>query len=88
MFESKNDFSIIDTTLVVSAPKESCIKRVINRDSCSSEIATKKYDSQMNIKEKEKLADIVIYNNTNLEDLKNKTKEVYQKLISDLVKKS
>lgn len=52
-------------------------KRVMERDNNSRELAEKIIEAQMDLEEKVKRADIVINNNSTLEDLKNQVNVVY-----------
>ena len=49
----------------------------MERDNNSRELAEKIIEAQMNLEEKVKRADIVINNNSTLEDLKNQVNVVY-----------
>lgn len=80
LFESSNKYPELEKIVVVSSSEEDSIRRIIERDKCSRETAEKKYYSQIPIKEKEKKADYVIFNNSNLSDLETRTKEVFTAL--------
>lgn len=69
--------NLCDKIIVVYVERELQIKRVIERDSNSRELAEKIIDAQMVLEEKAKRADIVINNNSTLEDLKNQVNMVY-----------
>jgi len=81
-FEARTRTPEIDKVIVVSAPKENCIQRVMKRDNCSLELATKKYDSQLPIEQKEKLADYVIKNEGPTEELEAKVQEIYCQIMT------
>lgn len=69
--------NLCDKIIVVYVERELQTKRVIERDSNSKELAEKIIDAQMALEEKAKRADIVINNNSTLEDLKNQVNVVY-----------
>jgi len=69
--------SLCDKIIVVYIEREQQIKRVIERDKNSRELAEKIIDAQMSLEEKAKRADIVINNNSTLEDLKNQVNVIY-----------
>ena len=62
---------------MVYIKREQQIKRVIERDKNTRELAEKIIDAQMSLEEKSKRADIVINNNSTLEDLKNQVNMIY-----------
>ena len=84
LFESKNTYPEIKSKVVIAADKEICIKRIITRDKCTPELAEKKYNSQMAIEEKIKLADFVIWNNQSEEELKKEVKCLHQALLAEI----
>lgn len=69
--------NLCDKIIVVYVKRELQTKRVIERDGNSRELAEKIIDAQMALEEKAKRADIVINNNSTLEDLKNQVNMVY-----------
>lgn len=80
-FESREHYSEVDNVIVVSAPRETSIKRVMKRDNCSRELAEKKYDSQIPLSVKEKRADFIISNDGDLKSLRENAEVVYNKII-------
>lgn len=68
LFE-KNLDKKVDLSILVYAPKETQLERLIKRDQNSSDLAQKIIAQQMSIEEKKKLADLVIQNNGSYEDL-------------------
>jgi len=62
-----------DKSLLITCQKEVAIKRLKKRG-LSEEEANKRYNSQMSVKEKLKLADEVLYNDGSLAQLKKKAK--------------
>jgi dephospho-CoA kinase len=79
-FESRNHYSEVDNVIVVSAPREASIDRVMKRDSCSRDLAEKKYDSQLSLSIKEKRSDYIIKNDSDLNSLRKQAEEVFSKL--------
>jgi len=66
LFES-GFYKIMDYTILVSAPEEQRIERVMKRDSVSKEIVLQRIKKQWSEEEKQKLASIVVHNdNKNL----------------------
>lgn len=62
-----------DYIICVYSPKETVIKRLIERDSTSEEKILNRMKNQMSPEEKKKKADFVINNNSDLEALKKAT---------------
>jgi len=61
LFES-GSYRLLDRTILVSAPEEERIRRVMRRDSMSREEVVRRIEKQMPEEEKAKLADFVIIN--------------------------
>ena len=66
----------IDRVLVVYAPREIQLERLIKRDGFSEEEARKRIDAQMDIEEKRKRADYVIDNTKDLGHLTEQLEEL------------
>jgi dephospho-CoA kinase len=81
LFESQFDYEELDGVIVVYAPKETCLKRIVQRDKCSLEYAASKYASQIDIEEKRVKADFVIDNSGSLEALEKGVAELYSTLV-------
>ena len=62
--------SDVDTVIVVYADTERRISYITARDGCSAEDAVMRINSQLALEEKVKVADIVIYNDASLNDLR------------------
>lgn len=62
----------VDKTILVYANYENNLHRLMKRDKISEEDAKKKIDSQIPLRDKYKLADIIIDNNNSITSLKNK----------------
>lgn len=75
LFETKNEFkkfySSIDEIWVISTTLNNQITRLMIRDSISIDEAKKRIKAQMNLKLKERMGDVVFYNNTDEYDLYN-----------------
>ncbi len=69
-----------DKIIVVYAPKELQLKRLIQKG-MSKEEALKRINAQMDIEEKVKYADFVIKNTGTLQDLKREVEKVYKQLL-------
>lgn len=83
LFELKLNESCYKS-LLVTADDNIRIKRVMDRDDKTYREVEAVMDKQMPEKDKVKKADFVIYNNSNIEDLKAETEKTVMKL-SDLV---
>ncbi|MDZ4784954.1 MAG: dephospho-CoA kinase [bacterium] len=81
-FEKGSVYTEIDAVIVVSAAKEISIERVLLRDGCSKDFAEKKYAMQFPIEEKEKKADFIIQNSSNIKKLESEVFEIYKKLMN------
>ena len=75
LFES-NRQKICDYTLLVTAPKEMRIKRVIDRDRINENDVLERMNHQWSDDKKEKLADFII-NNIDLDKTKQKVNEIH-----------
>jgi len=69
-----------DKIIVVYAPKELQLKRLIKRG-MSKEEAEKRINAQLDINEKLKYADFVIDNTGSLKDLEKEVKKVYEEIL-------
>ncbi|CAM0136533.1 Dephospho-CoA kinase cab5 [Umbelopsis sp. WA50703] len=79
LFESKlNRF--VNTTVVVYCSEILQLQRITKRDNMSEEAATQRIRSQMPLNEKVKLADIVLDNSTDLDQLKLQVKNLITRL--------
>lgn len=80
LFEGKMQ-ELFDLTVLVLIDPEEQIRRLRIRNGLSKEDAEKRLKSQMPIREKIKLADIVIDNEGSVSDTENKVKQVWEKLL-------
>ena len=86
LFEKGLDRNM-DYTVVVYAPLEEQLKRLIKRDGLSRDEAISRIKSQMPIEEKRSLADFVIDNTGDLKELERKTKEVFERILDEASRK-
>ena len=84
LFETKNYISLIDESLLIDCDLETQIERVIKRDSVSKALANRIIKNQMNRQEKQLLADKVILNDGNINQLKTQLDSYYKKLLKDI----
>lgn len=80
LYESRNVYPEIQKVIVVWAPEEVCIERVIQRDGCSRDLALKKLHAQISPDEKKRRADIVIENDSDLANLETEVQTVFDLL--------
>ncbi|NQT73688.1 MAG: dephospho-CoA kinase [Chloroflexi bacterium] len=69
----------VDKVIVVSAPRETRLKRLMERGFTQEE-SLKRIDSQMPISEKEKYADFVIHNDVSLVYTREQVEQIYSQL--------
>lgn len=74
LFESKVFTWICSPKYVVYVNRKQQIKYLMERDSCTEDIAKSIIDSQMSLEDKCKLADIVFWNNSSLDNLHEQVK--------------
>lgn len=79
VFFEKNQSKDYDYVVVISATKEACFSRCLKKN-ISKDQFNKISNIQMPIKNKEQLADYVIFNNTSLKDLQKETEVFLQAL--------
>ncbi len=85
LYELKLD-NIFDSVILVYAPKDIQIKRIMERDNLTLEEAIDRINSQLSIEEKKKLADIIIDNSGSFENTKKQFDSIFNQLISNGVK--
>ena len=73
-FETKN-YENLGEVIVIYAPKELCLKRLMQRNSLNKNEALKRLNAQIDIEEKRKLADIIIENSSSQGEFETKCKE-------------
>ncbi|GAB5588264.1 Dephospho-CoA kinase cab5 [Umbelopsis nana] len=79
LFESKLD-KFVNTTVVVYCSEGLQLQRIMKRDNMSEEAATQRIRSQMPLSEKVKLADIVLDNSSDLNQLKLQVRDLTARL--------
>lgn len=72
-------YKICDKIIVILASKDIRLKRIISRDNLSLEEATNRLDSQLSDSEYLKKADFVIYNNSDLFNLKKNIFKIFER---------
>ncbi|MBX7138994.1 MAG: dephospho-CoA kinase [Oligoflexia bacterium] len=76
LFESGMELKQFDAVLLVDAPEEQCLARVMQRDNIDRVEAEKRYQAQMPRAEKLKRAQFVIDNSGDLEQLKRQVETI------------
>jgi dephospho-CoA kinase len=72
-----------DKVVLVYAPRELQIKRLIENKGYSYEEALARINAQMDIEEKRKYADYIIENTGTIQELEEKVKQLYEILLKD-----
>ncbi len=80
IFEAKLD-NFFDSTLLVTADKNTRLKRAEKRHNISLEQIKNRMSLQLSEKEKEKLANFIIKNNDDLDSLYDNVKKFYKKIL-------
>ncbi len=73
----------LDKVIVVDAPEEERVRRVVKRDNVSPEHVRARMRHQLPSKELRARADYVIENTGSLEDLRRKVEHIYRELVAD-----
>ena len=81
IYEAKID-KLMDKIIVVYIDEDEQIKRLVMRNNLSKEEALQRIKSQMPMKEKVKMADYVIDNNSSLDKTKKQVEKIWQSLVS------
>lgn len=79
LFESRAD-DFCELIISVLSDEKSRVKRIMNRDSITEELANKRLKSQLNDQYLIEHSDFIIKNNNTIEDLEAKAKEVSDKI--------
>ena len=82
-FEGKR-YEFFDKVAVVYAPKDTLIARVMKRNGLGYDAAKHRVELQMDIEQKRAMADFVIDNIGDLENLKNQTRKFFEKISLNL----
>ena len=80
LFFEKQNYKEFDKVLVIYAPKELQIKRVVNRDKVDEKNVKAILNNQIDIEEKKTKADFVIDNSKDLKHLQNEIERFIQKI--------
>ena len=83
LFESGYEKEVAKT-VVVTARQSLRIQRIVDRDGSTKAAALRRIRAQMPDRKKVRLADIVIRNNGSLEELEQRTREVFDELLETL----
>ena len=75
-----NIMYLVDKIIVVKANKEVQIKRLMDRDNISYEYAIKKIESQLPIEEKEKYANYIIDNSSDINNTYNQIENILKQM--------
>ena len=81
-FEGKR-YEFFDKVAVVYAPKDTLIARVMKRNGLSYDAAKHRVELQIDIEQKRAMADFVIDNSGDLENLKNQTLDFLEKISTE-----
>ena len=82
-FESKR-YEFFDKVAVVYAPKDTLIARVMKRNGLSYDAAKHRVELQIDIEQKRAMADFVIYNSGDLQNLRDETGSFLEKKLNML----
>jgi dephospho-CoA kinase len=74
---------LFDWVVTVVAPVEDCIKRFVKKTGYSEEIARMVISQQLPQEEKARRSHFVVENRGSLEDLKEKAREIWEKILED-----
>ena len=71
---------MFEKIILVYAPEEQQLQRLIERDGFSNEDACKRLEAQMSIEEKLQYADYVVHNTGSLESTEAEVQDIYKEL--------
>ena len=83
LFETKNYLKLISQSLLIDCDEKLQLQRVIERDDISEAFARRIVTNQMSRKDKIKLADKVILNNSNFDNLRDQLENYYKVLLKE-----
>ena len=83
LFETKNYLKLISQSLLIDCDEKLQLKRVVERDGISEAFARRIVTNQMSRKDKIKLADKVILNNSNFDNLRDQLENYYKVLLKE-----
>jgi len=78
----REDYPYIDRVLLITSPELIQIQRIIKRDECDLEHAKAMINKQPDLQTRLTIADDVIHNDGNLENLKQKVKDLHLKYLN------
>ena len=81
-FESGLTYEDLKAIIVVSAPREICLDRIVKRSGLTREAAALRFDSQIPLAQKEARADYVIRNDKGIAELRTQVSELYKRLLA------
>ncbi len=76
---SRGSTPSFDATVLVYAPEQLQIERLMNRDGCDREAALQRIRAQLPIESKKAMADIVIDNSGSLEETQDQTRMLFER---------
>ncbi|RAR44703.1 dephospho-CoA kinase [Paenibacillus sp. MDMC362] len=82
LLEAKEHYSYLDQVAVVYVPRELQLERLMVRDDLNREAAEARLNSQMDIEEKKRLADILIDNSGTLAETQQQVDNLWGRLVS------
>ena len=82
-FERRDAYKEFSRVAVVYAPKDTLISRVMKRNELSYDAAKRRVELQIDIEQKRAMADFVIDNSGDLENLKEQTQEFLEKISAE-----
>ncbi|WP_339219296.1 dephospho-CoA kinase [Paenibacillus sp. FSL W7-1279] len=82
LLEAKEYYSYLDQIAVVYVPRELQLERLMVRDDLNREAAEARLNSQMDIEEKKRLADILIDNSGTLAETQQQVDNLWGRLVS------
>lgn len=80
LFESGQSYPEIEKTVLVVAPEAERITRIVARDKISPEEARQRIAAQLSDEEKLKRSDLVVHNNCNVDELRERVRALFSRL--------
>ncbi len=82
-FEKRDDYPMVNQTLLIYAPRKLQVERIKKRDSLSMEEIEARLGAQMDIKEKVPMAHYILSNEGNLNDLTQEVERLIETIKKD-----
>ncbi len=79
----KNMQKTVDSIWLIKAGEENQLMRLMARDNLTEEEAQKRIKAQLPCKDKEKFADVIIKNDGDIQEVKERVRKLYQKIIEE-----